>query len=320
MFRWNKLGKVFTPQAVTGRPWLQEFAQAPSTLVLEDVVRVYFSCRPQPDSNGQYVSYSAYVDLDRADLFKIRDVARQPILKLGGLGEFDEFGTYPVSVIEDGKQVRAYYAGWTRCESVPFNVAIGCALSADGGKTFEKIGSGPVLSYSVDEPFVLSGPKVRRFNGLFHLFYISGRKWKLVGGKAEPVYKIRMATSTDGVRWEKVGKDLIPSRIEEDEAQASPDVFYANGKYHMFFCYRYSSGFRGKQFGYRIGYAFSSNLSEWTRDDSKAGIDVSEHGWDAEMISYPHVFALDGKTYLAYLGDQVGRHGFGLAVLEGTLE
>lgn len=320
MFHWNKLGKVFTPQSVTGRSWLKEFAQAPAALVLDDVVRMYFSCRPQPDSNGQYVSYSAYVDLDRADLFKIRDVARQPILGLGRLGEFDEFGTYPVSVIEDGPQVRAYYAGWTRCESVPFNVAIGCALSSDGGKTFEKLGSGPVLSYSVDEPFVLSGPKVRRFNGLFHLFYIAGRKWKWVDGKAEPVYKIRMATSIDGVRWEKLSKDLIPSRVEEDEAQASPDVFYANGKYHMFFCYRYSGGFRSKQFGYRIGYAFSSDLSEWTRDDSKAGIDVSEHGWDAEMISYPHVFALDGKTYLAYLGDQVGRHGFGLAVLEGTLE
>ncbi len=320
MFHWNKLGKVFTPQAVTGRPWLKEFAQAPATLVLDDVVRVYFSCRPQPDSNGQYVSYSAYVDLDRADLFKVRDVARQPILGLGGLGEFDEFGTYPVSVIEDGPQVRAYYAGWTRCESVPFNVAIGCALSTDSGKTFEKLGNGPVLSYSVDEPFVLSGPKVRRFNGLFYLFYIAGRKWKRVDGKAEPVYKIRMATSADGVHWEKLGKDLIPSRIEEDEAQASPDVFCANGKYHMFFCYRYSSGFRGNQFGYRIGYASSSDLCEWTRDDSKAGIDVSEQGWDAEMISYPHVFALDGKTYLAYLGDQVGRHGFGLAVLDGTLE
>ena len=320
MFSWNKLGKVFTPQAVTCRPWLKEFAQAPATLVLDDVVRVYFSCRPQPDSNGQYVSYSAYVDLDRADLFKVRDVAQQPILSLGGLGEFDEFGTYPVSVIEDDEQVRAYYAGWTRCESVPFNVAIGCALSTDGGKTFEKLGSGPVLSYSVDEPFVLSGPKIRRFNGVFHLFYIAGRRWKWVDGKAEPVYKIRMATSMDGVHWEKLGKDLISSRVEEDEAQASPDVFYANGKYHMFFCYRYSSGFRGKQFGYRIGYASSSNLNDWVRDDSKAGIDVSEQGWDAEMISYPHVFGLDGKTYLAYLGDQVGRHGFGLAVLEGTLE
>ena len=317
MFNWNKLGKVFTPQAVTGRPWLQEFAQAPSTLVLEDVVRVYFSCRPQPDSNGQYVSYSAYVDLDRADLFKIRDVARQPILKLGGLGEFDEFGTYPVSVIEDGKQVRAYYAGWTRCESVPFNVAIGCALSADGGKTFEKIGSGPVLSYSVDEPFVLSGPKVRRFNGLFHLFYISGRKWKLVGGKAEPVYKIRMATSMDGVRWEKVGKDLIPSRIEEDEAQASPDVFYANGKYHMFFCYRHSSDFRdNKDRGYRIGHAWSDDQLNWTRDDDHPQLHGTPGEWDSDMQCYPNAFECDGQVYLLYNGNQFGRFGFGLAMLE----
>src|SRR4029079_2280701 len=99
MFRWNKLGKVFTPQEVQGRNWLKEFAQAPATLTFEDFVRVYFSCRPSADANGQYVSYSAYVDLDRADLFKVLRVAEQPILPLGGLGEFDEFGTYPVSVI-----------------------------------------------------------------------------------------------------------------------------------------------------------------------------------------------------------------------------
>ena len=320
MFHWKKLGKVFTPQEVEGRPWLKEFAQAPATLMFDDFVRVYFSCRPPADENGQYVSYSAYVDLDRADLFKVRNVSEQPILKLGGLGEFDEFGTYPVSVTRDGDMVRAYYAGWTRCESVPFNVAIGCAVSRDGGKRFEKLGTGPVLTYSPDEPFVLSGPKIRRYNGLWHLFYIAGRKWKMVEGRAEPVYKIRMATSQDGIRWTKLNRDLIESRIEEDEAQASPDVFFANGKYHMFFCYRYSIGYRGKQNGYRIGYATSVNLVDWVRDDSKAGIDVSEQGWDAEMISYPHVFDLDGRTYLAYLGDQVGRHGFGLAVLEGKLE
>lgn len=320
MFYWKKLGKIFTPQEVTGRPWLKEFAQAPATLVFDDFVRVYFSCRPPSDINRQYVSYSAYVDLDRSDLFKVRRIAEQPILGLGGLGDFDEFGTYPVSVIRNGEEVRAYYAGWTRCESVPFNVAIGCAVSRDDGRNFEKLGRGPVLSYSPNEPFVLSGPKVRRYNGLWHLFYISGRKWKLLDGRAEPVYKIRMAISDDGIRWNKLGKDLIESRIEEDEAQASPDVFYANGKYHMFFCYRYSSQYRGKQYGYRIGYSSSNNLTDWVRDDSKVGIDVSEVGWDAEMISYPHVFELDGNTYMAYLGDQVGRYGFGLALLEGKLE
>lgn len=320
MFAWKKLGKVFTPQDVEGRDWLREFAQAPSTLVLDDVVRVYFSCRPPADAHGQYVSYSAYVDLDRHDLFRIRQVGEQPILTLGGLGEFDEFGTYPVSVIPAGQELLAYYGGWTRCESVPFNVAIGCARSTDGGRTFEKLGRGPVLSYSQDEPFVISGPKIRRFEDTWFLWYIAGRKWKMVDGRAEPVYKIRMATSDDGVNWKKLGRDLIDSRIEEDEAQASPDVFYAHGRYHMFFCYRYSSGYRSRERGYRIGYASSNNLLDWERDDSKAGIDVSEAGWDSEMVSYPHVFGLDGQTYMAYLGNQVGREGFGLAVLQGSLE
>lgn len=320
MFYWKKLGRVFTPQMVAKRPWLEEFAQAPATLVFDDFVRVYFSCRPLPDAHGQYVSHSAYVDLERANLFAIRGVAEQPVLKMGELGEFDEFGTYPVSVIRHGGIVRAYYAGWTRCESVPFNVAIGCALSADDGNTFHKLGSGPVLSYTPDEPFILSGPKIRHYNGIFTLFYIAGRKWKMVDGRAEPVYKIRMATSQDGIQWNKLGKDLIESRLEEDEAQASPDVYYANGKYHMFFCYRYSAHYRSKRNGYRIGYASSTDLTSWVREDSKAGIDVSEHGWDSEMISYPHVFELDKTTYMAYLGNQVGRYGFGLAKLEGTLE
>jgi len=319
MFVWKKLGKVFTPQEVEGRSWLKEFAQAPATLVFDDFVRVYFSCRPPADANGQYVSYSAYVDLDREDLFKVLRVSEEPILGLGGLGEFDEFGTYPVSVIRAGDEVRAYYAGWTRCESVPFNVAIGCAVSRNQGRTFTKLGNGPVLGHSPEEPFVLSGPKIRRFNDVWCLWYIAGRKWKVVGGKPEPVYKIRMATSHDGIHWTKLNKDVIESRIEEDEAQASPDVFHANGSYHMFFCYRYSSDYRGKAKGYRIGYASSSNLTDWVRDDAKAGIGVSDQGWDAEMVSYPHVFELDGKTYLFYLGDQVGRHGFGLAELDGTL-
>lgn len=320
MFQWRKLGKVFSPQEVGGRSWLKEFAQAPATLVFDDFIRVYFSCRPPADEKGQYVSYSAYVDLDRANLFSVKRISEQPILNLGGLGEFDEFGTYPVSVIRHRDEVRAYYAGWTRCESVPFNVAIGMATSSDEGKTFTKFGNGPVLSYSPDEPFVLSGPKIRRFNDVWYLWYIAGQKWKMVEGRAEPVYKIRMASSSDGIYWNKVNKDLIDSRIEVDEAQASPDVFYANRKYHMFFCYRYSSSYRCKEKGYRIGYASCTNLIDWVRDDAKAGIDVSAEGWDAEMVSYPHVFELDGKIYLAYLGNQVGRFGFGLAELEGKLE
>ena len=206
MFKWKKLGRVFNPQEIENIPWLKEFAQAPSVIIYEKFIRVYFSCRPAPDSKGQYVSYSAFIDLNRENLFERVNIGKEPILKLGELGTFDEFGTYPSSVIRNGNDLFVYYGGWTRCESVPFNVAIGIAKSDDDGKTFNKLGPGPVLSYSVNEPFILSGPKIRRFNNKWYLWYIAGSKWILDNGKPEPVYKIRMATSEDGLNWTKLNK------------------------------------------------------------------------------------------------------------------
>lgn len=316
MFKWKKLGLVFSPQEHNCPEWMQEFAQAPSVVIFEHFLRVYFSCRPMPDSKGQYISYSGFVDLNKNNFFEILRIAKKPILKLGELGCFDEFGTYPVSVIKFNNEYRVYYAGWTRCFSVPFNVAIGYGVSNDEGETFSKIGNGPVLSYSPDEPFILSGPKIRKFADKWALFYISGSKWVSDNGKPEPSYKIRVAFSDDGFSWNKLNKNLIESRLEIDEAQASPDVFFKDGLYHMFFCYRYSKNFRNQSFGYRIGYASSIDLINWERDDSKAGIDISEEGWDAESISYPHVFELNGEFYMFYLGNNVGKYGFGLAQLE----
>ena len=319
MFNWKKRGRVFIPQEVKDIDWLKDFAQAPAVLIFDKFIRVYFACRPLPDENGQYVSYSAFVDLNRTNLFEIVNLAKKPILKLGKRGTFDEFGTYPTSIIRKNNDVWAYYAGWTRCESVPFNVSIGLAISKDDGETFDKIGDGPILSYNVNEPFILSGPKIRKFNNNYYLFYIAGSNWIENKGNPEPVYKIRMATSPDGLNWTKVDKNLIEDSIDKNEAQASPDVIFKNGRYHMFFCYRHGLGFRGKEKGYRIGYAVSADLVNWKREDEKVGINVSKEGWDAEMISYPHVFELDNKIYMFYLGNQVGKNGFGLAELEGDL-
>ena len=319
MFQWIKQGKIFDPREHLGRPWLHEFAQAPATLVFDDIVRVYFSCRPPPDDQGQYVSNTAFVDLDRYDLTRILRVADAPILPLGERGTFDEFGVYPVSVIRDGDVVRAYYGGWTRCESTPYTVAIGTAVSYDSGRTFQRIGPGPVLSQSPNEAFVLSGPKIRRFNERWQLFYVAGIRWAVHAGRAESIYRVRMAESSDGLSWERTGIDLLEARLEADECQASPDVVYSGGRYHMFYCYKYGIDFRNATRGYRIGYAHSADLRQWTRCDDLAGIDVSTEGWDSESIAYPHIFELDGETYMFYLGNQVGREGFGLARLEGTL-
>jgi predicted GH43/DUF377 family glycosyl hydrolase len=317
MFNWKKLGLVFNPTNVKDKSWIHAYAQAPSVLIFDSFVRVYFSCRPKPDEKGQYTSYSAFVDLNRANLFEILEISKEPILQLGDLGTFDEFGTYPVSVIRHNNQVWVYYTGHTRCESVPFNTAIGVATSNNDGETFVKVGNGPVLSYSPSEPFTLSGPKVRKFNGVFYLWYIAGKKWIICEGKPELIYRIRMATSYDGLNWKKQDREIIESKFGENEVQASPDVFFFEGKYHMFFCYMVTPDFRkNKDKAYRIGYASSSDLINWVRDDSKAGIDVSAEGWDSQMIAYPHIFQLDDKIYMLYLGNEVGKYGFGIAELE----
>lgn len=320
MFKWKKLGRVFNPYDVKGKEWLHEYAQAPATLIFDNFVRVYFSCRPKRDENGQFVSYTAFVDLDRKNLFKIINISKNPILELGKKGCFDEFGTYPLSVIRMDDEIWAYYAGWTRCSSVPFNTAIGFAKSMNEGENFERLGDGPLLSYSPNEPFTLSGPKIRKFDGTYYLFYIAGDKWVTVDDRPEISHKIRVATSKDGLNWIKNDRNLVKDSWGDNESQASPDVFYANGKYHMFFCGWLPATFRQTK-SRKIGYASSTDLFNWKRDDSKAGIDISEgNAFDNEMLAYPHVFELDGKIFMLYLGNEVGRYGFGLAELQGELK
>jgi predicted GH43/DUF377 family glycosyl hydrolase len=294
---------------------MKEFAQSPSALIFEKRVRVFFCSRPAPTPDGQYLSYLSYVDLDRTNLLRIVGLCEAPILSLGRLGTFDEFGTNPAFVIRHRDEVRVYYGGWTRCESVRFNAAIGLAVSRDNGDSFERLGDGPVLSYSPDEPYLLGSPRVRIYDGRWIMWYVAGKAWLSIDGRSEPVYKIRMATSQDGIIWTKLGVDLIESRLGEHECQACPDVTFHGGTYHMFFSYRDVHDYKGKAGGYRIGYASSTDMVNWTRNDAMAGMDVSKDGWDSEMVNYPHVFLLDGETYMLYQGNAMGRTGFGVARL-----
>ncbi len=317
MFKWKKLGRVFTPSSMYNIPWMREFAQAPATLIFDDFIRVYFSCRPRPSEAGQYESYTGFIDLDRNDLFNIINISEDPILPLGKLGTFDEHGVYPTSVIRDTDSIFAYYAGWSRCTSVPFNCSIGLAISHNNGKSFKRIGKGPIISQSIEEPFVISGPKIRKFESMFYLYYIAGTEWIDHKGKPEIIYKIKMATSLTGVTFNKVTINVIPDILGKKECQAGPDVFYYENKYHMYFVYREGLDFRKtKGRGYKIGYAYSEDRINWTRDDKNAGIEYSKEGWDSTMQHYPHVFELDGNHYMLYNGNEFGKYGFGLAKLE----
>ena len=317
--RWTKLGRIFDPTQHKLPNGCVHFAQSPQALMFEKFVRIYFSTRALDRSNGKYLSHIAFVDMEK-NLHDVIRVSVETVIPLGALGCFDEHGIFPMSVVRHGNAVLGYTCGWNRRVSVSVDTAIGLAISLDDGLTFQRIGDGPVLAASSFEPCLVGDGFVKVIGSTFHMWYIFGTGWRrfIAGAQPDRTYKIGHAVSGDGINWTKDGgQQIIADRLGADESQALPSVVQIAGRHHMFFCYRQSFDFRdNRERGYRIGHAWSDDLANWTRDDENPRIDVTPDAWDSDMLCYPHAFECDGKVCLLYNGNEFGRAGFGLAVLE----
>ena len=309
-FHWNKKGRIFFPD---GRyEWMQSHAQNPSVLILEDRVRVYFTCRGQKDAQEKFAAVGTFVELARENPSEVLYVHDRPLLPFGGPGTFDQFGVMPGCVLRVGKEVWLYYVGWIRCEGVPYNHAIGLMKSADGGVTFDRCGRGPLFGRTLNEPFLQNSPFVMRLGDRFHMWYSSGIDWLQDCDRWESIYVLMHATSRDGTNWEREGVPCVP-RVVEQECQTNPTVIQLGDRFHMWFCYRCGVDFRNAERGYRIGYAWSDDLKNWHRADEQGELPTSREGWDAQMVCYPCVVNIDGSICMFYSGNYFGRDGFGYA-------
>jgi predicted GH43/DUF377 family glycosyl hydrolase len=316
---WTKLGKIFDPSEHNLPNGCLQYAQSPQLLEFDDFVRIYFSTRSKDEHTGKYLSHVAFVEMNK-NLRDIIRVSEKSVIALGELGCFDEHGIFPLNVMRRGDAVYGYTTGWSRRVSVSVETSIGLAISHDQGITFERHGEGPVLTTSIHEPCLVGDGFVRVFDDIFHMWYIFGIGWKLYSPSTTPerTYKIGHATSSDGINWVKSDSgQIVTDKLGPDESQALPTVIKIDNRYHMFFCYRQSYNFRQNfDRSYRIGHAWSEDLTHWERDDEDPQIELTPHEWDSEMMCYPNVFEIDGKIYLLYNGNEFGRYGFGLAALE----
>lgn len=310
-FIWKKHGKIFSPDV--RYEWMYSHAQNPSVLILEDRLRVYFTCRPKKDVNGNVTAVTTFVDLNKEDPGEVLYVHDRPILSFGDVGTFDQFGFMPGAVVKVKNEVWLYYVGWMRCQGAPYNHAIGLAVSKDDGLTFNRMGRGPLFGRILKEPFLQNSPYVFQENGLFHMWYSSGIDWLEYEQRMESIYVLMHATSKDGINWERESVPSVAYKVEY-ECQTNPSVIKIGNKYHMWFCYRHGINFRNDERGYRIGYAWSDDLMNWHRDDDLGELQVSDEGWDSQMVCYPCVVHLNNKYYMFYSGNYFGRDGFGYAV------
>jgi hypothetical protein len=291
---------------------MQEFSQCPVPYAPDrDTVRVYFATRPLPGSDGQYVSRPGFVDYRAGDFSRILRVSPKPVLELGARGMFDEFGVMPGCVVANGDRLLMYYSGWTRAASVPYVLGIGVAESINNGESFRRIGDGPILTINVHDPYFVTGPVVRVHEGSWHMWYLSCERWLKLENKLEPIFKIRHASSTDGLNWHREHRNIV-SALTENECQDILSPFKLRDEWHAVFAYRDPTA---SDFGYRFGHARSKDLLSWERSDGMSDLSRSFSGWDSEMVCYPAPFSFAGQQHLFYCGNSFGKTGFGIAIL-----
>jgi len=310
---WEKKGLIYK---VNGHlDWNKSHAQVPVADILSDRLRIYYASR-----NSKGLSNVSYIEVDEKNPQKILKESKSTLINLGNPGTFDDSGIMPSSIINVGSKKYLYYIGWTTRKTVPYQNAIGLAISDDGGKTFNKFSEGPIITVNKIEPYFSGTAYVAYDKGIYKMWYLSCIRWDCIDGNQEPIYNMKYAESNDGINWIQTGKVAI--ELEQDEGGiVSASVLHQNGLYKMWFGKRKRSDYRiNIKNTYRIGYAESLDGINWIRKDVLSGIDVSENGWDSEMISYPNVIHNNKESFMFYNGNGFGKSGFGYAIWNNTLK
>ena len=300
--KWNKLGLLY--QAPSINSYLDSHAANPLALHLkDDLFRVFFSGR-----NIEQKSSVGYVDIN-IHTQEIFDVCTECSFKFSP--DPDSFYSHGVSIgniYDMGSRSYVLFMAWQIRGNSHWRGDIGQLELGKNKKSFTLAMDQPFLTKDAEDPVSLSYPCVILDDDNYKMWYGSTISWDSPNG--EMIHVIKYATSLDGLTWHKHGL-AIPYELGVAQAFSRPSVIKDNFGYHMWFSFRSGSGET-----YRIGYAHSRDSINWERRDS--GINISESGWDSEMICYPFVFDHKGRRYMLYNGNDFGKTGFGLAILEDS--
>lgn len=298
---WHKLGNIYSVN--NDHPKLLSHASNATAIHMQaDVYRVYYCGR----NEGQRSSVS-YFDFDLGEMRIVND----PKVPAFVHGADDSFYSHGVSLgchYKSGGDTYLLFMAWQIRGENHWRGDIGrLKLEANGNLLLDPVKPFIGIDEHVDK-LSLSYPWILFEDGLYKMWYGSTIDWNSSNG--EMIHVINYATSQDGEKWDRHGL-AIPWKLGVAQAFSRPCVIKENGTYHMWFSYRNGTGEK-----YRIGYAKSEDGINWQNELENAGIDVSQEGWDSEMVCYPFIFEHNGDRYLLYNGNGHGSSGIGLAIWE----
>uniref|UniRef100_UPI0040487C6F hypothetical protein n=1 Tax=Algoriphagus sp. TaxID=1872435 RepID=UPI0040487C6F len=304
---WVKKGFIYSPDGELW--WNKKYSILPTPIYLEklNVIRVYFGVTCE-NNFGRIT----FIDLDPDFPFIIKDNPNLIALDLGKDGAFDDCGVNPSCILKYNNEWFLYYAGFQRHFKTPYSIFSGLAKSSDG-LTFSRVQNTPILERTNSELSLRSAPSVIFENNSFKMIYVADHGWKeintmLFEGKKMPMYGLKYCESSDGINWKFKSKSVLMPR-DDEFGFGRPYLFKDKEIYKLFYSIRCANK------SYRLGYAESFDCIEWYRKDNNINIDVSDSGWDSEMMCYPAVLNVKNKTFLFYNGNNNGETGFGYAEL-----
>ena len=148
-------------------------------------------------------------------------------------------------------------------------------------------------------------PSVILKDGIYYNYY---------SGWDKTAWRTGLATSIDGVNWEKYNKNPI---LDIRENEWDNTYIAANGSAVLFQdkIYYFYQGISQGTTDSKIGLAVSENGKEFGERTKEAVLTAGESGaWDSAGVADPYVIEINGTLYLYYLGqDRFGVQRLGVA-------
>ncbi len=288
--------------------------QAPTVLKLNnEKIRLLFGGRDQ-NNKSQLMG----IDLDPQHEMKIIKFIENPLIELGGNGEFDCDGIMPSTIVQNESDTLLFYTA-IKLNGLPqYDTSIGSATLQQDNTHFVRKLKGPTLSKGPFDPFGVMTPCILKHQNEYLLWYSSTTHWRHAQ-KPHPdhSYNIRFARSKDLTHWEFSPEPAINFKNDKETGLIKPWVQQAHpGLYEMWYSFRGPYDLDKPELRkYKIGYATSTNKLEWSRkDDEHTWLNPPQkHDWDHDMQCYQTVVTINDKQYMFYCGNGYGQGGIGYA-------
>lgn len=243
---------------------------------------------PVADNLGGIYIYTTWDDLP----FNWFDHPVNPILQKDG-SQLDIYGISNSIIFYEDSSYKMWYAGVAEGGKTYIFYA-----TSNNGLTWNKYSNQHVISpgqNSWDGTSVQTG-SVIKISDTYYMYYTGFSNENSNWG-------IGLATSNDGINWQKKAEPILIDDTGWDYQKASTSVLYVNSKYYLFY-----AGKNPASNNWRIATAISSDGINFEEASQTYSFEPDQD-WEGEFTEHPTVFFEDNLFKMIYHAEE----GFGIA-------